>query len=589
MTEMQIKRRLAAILVADVVGYTKMMGADEAGTLAALKRYREEIFNPLLSRHDGRLVKLTGDGTLAEFASVVDAVNCALAIQRAPKKQSSANGADFQLRIGVNLGDIIIDGDDIYGDGVNVAARLEPLSAPGGICVSSIVRESVGSRIDVDLTDGGQVMVKNVDRPIRVWKWHPDNEKGSVRSNGSTPERSPATDRAPSIAVLPFENMSGDPEQEYFSDGIAEDILTDLSKIGGLIVIARNSSFAYKGRNVDLRVVGRDLGVGTVLEGSIRRAGNRVRITAQLIDAANGAHLWAERYDRELTDIFAVQDDVTKRIVEALKVTLTPGEEARLAAAGTTNVAAHDLFLQGRDILTNATINRDGYEKVLALGERAIALDPDYGEAYAGLAFAHVFAYLNNWTPDPEEALQKAAKNADMAIRLAPEDPTVIHAKALVGAMQKNIAESAAANDKALSINPNHYDSLHLRGALNLYAGNPEAAIPDFELAMRVNPEMNHRGLQFLGMAHLLLGNHETAAAMFRERIILAPDTDIGRAMLVATLGHLGELDEAQRIWGELMEINPKYSPVEHVGRNFVDTEYARPIIEGFRKAGVLA
>jgi adenylate cyclase len=382
--------------------------------------------------------------------------------------------------------------------------------------------------------------------------------------------------------------MSGDPEQEYFSDGIAEDILTDLSKIGGLIVIARNSSFAYKGRNVDLRIVGRDLGVGTVLEGSIRRAGNRVRITAQLIDAANGAHLWAERYDRDLTDIFAVQDDVTKRIVEALKITLTPGEEARLADTGTTNVAAHDLFLQGRDILTSPTINRDGYEKVLALGERALALDPDYGEAYAGLAFAHVFAYLNNWTSDPEKTLQEACERAEMANSLAPEDPTVIHSKALVAAMQKNVAESAAANERALAINPNHYDSLHLRGVLHLFSGNPRAAIPDIELAMRVNPEMNHRGLQFLGMAHMLLGNYETAAAMFRERIILVPDTDIGRAMLVATLGHLGELDEAKRVWGELMEIKPQYSPEEHAKRNFIDPAYAQPIINGFRKAGVL-
>jgi adenylate cyclase len=587
MTEMQLKRRLAAILVADVVGYTKMMGADEAGTLAALKHHREEIFNPLLTSHDGRLVKLTGDGALAEFASVVDAVNFALAVQRRLNDHDTTNANKLQLRIGVNLGDIIIDGDDIYGDGVNVAARLEPLSDPGGICVSSIVRESVGSRVDIKLADGGQVEVKNVDRPIRVWKWHPDTDKQSKAADAGAHTAAAPSAREPSIAVLPFENMSGDPEQEYFSDGIAEDILTDLSKIGGLIVIARNSSFAYKGKNVDLRIVGRDLGVGTVLEGSIRRAGNRVRITAQLIDAANGAHLWAERYDRDLTDIFAVQDDVTKRIVEALKITLTPGEQARLSDSGTTNVAAHDLLLRARDILTSATINRDGYEKALSLLERAIALDPQYGEAHAGLAFAHVFAYMNKWTSDPEKSLQSASDHAELAVGLAPEDPNVFHAKALVAGMRKDVAECAAANAKALAINSNHYESVHMRGVLHLYNGDPAGAVPDIELAMRVNPEMNHRGLQFLGMAHLLMGNYETAAAMFRERLILAPDTDIGRAMLVATLGHLGELDEAKRVWRELMEINPQYLPSEHVRRNFIDVENAKPIIDGLRKAGV--
>src|SRR6201981_2909755 len=300
MTEGRVNRRLSAILAADVVGYSRLMGADEAGTLAALKR-----------------------------------VNCALSVQRSSvtAPDQSASHKVIVLRIGINLGDVIIEGDDIYGDGVNIAARLEPLAEPGGICVSSIVNESVGNRIDVRFQDAGDITVKNINRPIRIWKWHPGAPPDVTKSKIDKPLPKAAT---ASIAVLPFTNMSGDPEQEYFSDGISDDIITDLLKIAGLTVIARNSSFTYKGRSVDIRTVGRELGVQSVLEGSIRRAGKRVRIAAQLIDTTSAGHLWADRYDRDLTDIFEVQDDVTRRIVDALKVTLSPGEKERLADTKTT-------------------------------------------------------------------------------------------------------------------------------------------------------------------------------------------------------------------------------------------------------------
>jgi adenylate cyclase len=287
MAEQRIERRLAAILAADVVGYSRLMGGDEAGTLAALKRHRETIFDPAVAAHHGRIVKLIGDGTIVEFGSVVDAVNCALSVQRSGAPDATARQPTIVLRIGINLGDVIIENDDLYGDGVNIAARLEPLAEPGGICISSIVNESVGNRIDVRFSDGGDISVKNIDRPIRVWKWHPG--KTDVAANRSSAASPTPNVEKPSIAVLPFTNMSGDPEQEYFSDGISEDVITDLSKIAGLMVISRNSSFTYKGRSADVRAVGRDLGVRSVLEGSIRRAGNRVRITAQLIDATNGA------------------------------------------------------------------------------------------------------------------------------------------------------------------------------------------------------------------------------------------------------------------------------------------------------------
>jgi adenylate cyclase len=325
MAEERVNRKLAAILAADVVGYSRLMESDEEGTLSALKQHRQTIFDPRVAAHNGRIVKLIGDGTIVEFGSVVDAVNCAVSIQRANDSlPDKALRQPIVLRIGINLGDVIIERDDVYGDGVNIAARLEPLADPGGICISSIVNESIGNRIDIRFTDGGEISVKNIDRPIRVWKWHP-SATNPTTFRSAKPESNIA---AASIAVLPFTNMSGDPEQEYFSDGISEDIITDLSKIGGLTVIARNSSFTYKGRSVDVRIVGADLGVRSVLEGSIRRAGNRVRITAQLTDAATGAHLWADRYDRDLTDIFEV-------IVGALAVTLTKGEQQRLRRHGT--------------------------------------------------------------------------------------------------------------------------------------------------------------------------------------------------------------------------------------------------------------
>src|SRR5271157_5871243 len=293
----------------------------------------------------------------------------------------------------MNLGDVIIEGDDIYGDGVNIAARLEPLAEPGGICVSSIVNESVGNRIDVRFQDGGDVSVKNIDRPIRIWKWHPDKMDGAAnRSNAANPTPNLET---PSIAILPFTNMSGDPEQEYFSDGISEDIITDLSKIAGLTVIARNSSFTYKGRSVDVRTIGRDLGVRSVLEGSIRRAANRVRITAQLTDAATGGHLWADRYDRDLTDIFEVQDEVVEKIVGALAVTLTQGEQQRLRRHGTSNVEAYECWLRARALLTRGS--RESIVQARAMYRRAIEFDLNFAAPHAGLAFAAIADHASGW------------------------------------------------------------------------------------------------------------------------------------------------------------------------------------------------
>jgi adenylate cyclase len=582
----RINRKLAAILAADVVGYSRMMAADEAGTLAALKRHRETVFDPAVAAHKGRVVKLIGDGTIVEFASVIDAVNCALSVQR-PAEQAPdqrASQAAIVLRIGINLGDVIMEGDDLYGDGVNIAARLEPLAEPGGICISSIVNESIGNRIDVRFQDGGDITVKNIDRPIRVWRWHPSIT--AVPSPSIAPNPGPNGTRQ-SIAVLPFTNMSGDPEQEYFSDGISEDIITDLSKIAGLTVIARNSSFTYKGRSVDVREIGRELGVRSVLEGSIRRAGQRVRITAQLIDATSGSHLWAERYDRDLTDIFAVQDEVTTQIVGALKVTLSPAEKARLVEKEPSNIVAYDCVLRGREIMLGKEKNRETFEEAVTFFKKALELDANYSQAYASLGFAYMFDYQNRWSDDPDGSFKLAKEYAQKAIENDPNEPMAHGVAALTAIFERDFERAQAEVDRTLALNPSSALAHNLLGTIRSYSGRPLEAIPAIEQAMRLDPAFRPQFLHFLGIAYLLAGKYETAAAMLRQRILLVPNTDFSRAVLAATLGHLGENEEARRVWTELMKINPKFSFSAYIGRQPMLPEDAERVVAGLAKAGL--
>jgi len=592
MPEAHINRRLAAILAADVVGYSKMMEADEAGTLAALRTHREAVFDPCVVEHGGRVVKLMGDGTLVEFASVVDAVRCALAIQRGVMEAAPADGPAIVLRIGINLGDVVIEGDDIYGDGVNVAARLEPLAEPGGVCIAAIVNESIGGRIEVGFSDGGEVSVKNIQRPIRVFKWHPDSDPVAAGAAAAETGRggtglNEAGKSAPSIAVLPFDNMSGDPEQEYFSDGITEDIITDLSKVGSLAVIARNSSFAYKGKSPDIRQVGRELGAGAVVEGSIRKAGNRVRITAQLIDAATGNHLWAERYDRDLTDIFEVQDEVTRKIVEALRVQLTPREAERIAAAPTDNIEAHDLFLRARELLFGRNRDKQMFEQVVALAGRAIELDPNYAEPHAALAWAYNLDYQNHWSTE-EDPLGVAERYSALAVEKGPSIAFVRYTAASIAFWKKDLARAVAEAEAAVAIAPSDALSAGMRGFVSIYTGNALEAIPLIERSMRLDPGFAHQTLHFLGTAQLVAGKYETAAATFRERIRLTPKTDLSRGLLIAALGHLGELKEARRVWAELHDVNPDYSFEGHLARlPFADPAIPERIREGFARAGV--
>ena len=381
-----MERRLTTILSADVVGYSRLMALDEAGTLAQLKSQRNELIEPRTTKYNGRVVKLMGDGTLMEFGSVVDAVNFAVDVQRTMAKCNQCVPADRRIayRIGINIGDIIVEGDDIYGEGVNVAARLEGLAEVDGICVSRNVYNQVKSKVDVAFEDLGEKMVKNIPEPVQIYRVRLGAGEAQANENANGAHEAPPLPDKPSIAVLPFDNMSGDPEQEYFSDGISEDAITDLSKISSLFVVARNSSFCYKGEAVNIKNIARELGVRYVVEGSVRRAGNRVRITAQLIDASSGGHLWADRYDRELDDIFSVQDEITKNIVNALQLVLLPGEAEAVAHASTTDFQAYDFYLKGRQC---SNFERKAkYIEARKWFEQAIERDPNFALAYCGLA-----------------------------------------------------------------------------------------------------------------------------------------------------------------------------------------------------------
>lgn len=581
-----MERRLAAIMAADVAGYSRLIRADEDGTLAALKSLRSDLIGPKIAEHHGRVVKLMGDGLLAEFASVVEAVRAAAEMQQALAERNAVVPKEkrIEFRIGVNLGDVVIDGDDIYGDGVNIAARLQEMAEPGGVCLSAAVYDQVRDRTELPFEDLGEQRLKNIDRPVHVWRWVGEP---ATSVPGVHQFKTPLPDR-PSIVVLPFNNISRDPDQEYFSDGITEDIITDLSKVSGLFVIARNSAFVYKDKRFSVPHVCREVGVKFALEGSIRKAGNRVRVTAQLIDGETGGHLWAERYDRELTDIFEVQDDITQQIVAALKVTLTEAEKARIVDGGTKDVGAHDSFLRGRELIFGVKRDRETFNESVACFQRAIEIDPNYAAPYAGLGMAYVLDYQNRWSGAPETSLDKAERFASEAIARDDKDPFAHYVAALVAFCQKNYERWAHEADRSLSLNPNYAPALNLRGLVHLYTGEPAKAIPYTERAMRLDPAFRHQYVHFLGTAHFVAGDYETAAALFRDRIALNPTTDLSRAFLSSALGHLGKLDEAREVWRELKGINPRYSPVEHIGRlPFRDPTDAEKFIVGLRKAGL--
>ena len=573
------KRKLAAILSADVVGYSRLMGADESGTLAQLKAHRKELIDPTIGDHDGRIVNTAGDSVLAEFASVVDAVQCAVAIQRVMPDRTAGVAGDrrIALRIGINLGDVIVEGDDIYGDGVNVAARLEGMAEPGGICISRSARDQVRDKLPINLEDLGEHEVKNISRPVRVFRVRIAEETPGVDAVGAqdVPDK-------PSIAVLSFVNMSGDTEQDYFADGIAEDIITGLSKVGSLFVIARNSSFAYKGANVNVTHVGRELGVRYVLEGSVRKAGERVRITAQLVKAESGHHLWAERYDRQLEDIFAVQDEVTEGIIASLEVTLSAGERRRLTR-NHPNPEAYDHLLRAK---RQAELeSREGMLESRRLSLKATEIDPDYAAAYACIGQS----YLNEqaWSDDPATCVEKALEYVRKGLAVDPND-AMAHA-ILSGAYlwQKQFDEALAEARKAVALDPNDADMAAHMGQVLVWAGESEQAIPLIERAMRANPTYPHWYLFVLGLAQLLVGRPNEAIASLQRGLVLNPDSAQLYHVLAASMVRAGKLEEARetlrRSRGEGYEMSPA-SAYEVLP--FRRREDAENLIEALREIG---
>jgi adenylate cyclase len=583
-----MRSRLLAILAADAVVYSRLMALDERGTVAALEAARA-VFREQIAAHGGRVIDTAGDSVLAVFDTAAGAVNAALAVQRLFTDSSSDVPEERQMRfrIGVHLGDVIEKADgSVYGDGVNIAARLEGLAEPGGITISDAVRGAVRGKVTASFLDQGEQTVKNIPEPVRAFRVTAQPASDVPTASLSAPEvRLPDK---PSLAVLPFTNMSGDPEQDYFADGISEDIITDISKVSGLLVIARNSSFVFKKQDVDIKDVGRRLGVRHVLEGSVRKAGMKVRINAQLIDVESGGHIWAERFDRDLTDIFVLQDEVTRRIVDALKVTLGPAERTRLANGRTRNVEAHDYFLRGRELMVNAIgKNREFFDRVVATYRRAIELDPGYAEPYGGLAMAYCLDFQNRWADTPD-ALDLAAHFAAQAIEKGPGEPFAHYAAAVVATWRRDLVRAKAESDEALALNANYALAYGTRGLVEIYLGHPLAAIPFIQRAILLDPVFTQQYLHFLGSAYLVAGQFENAAESFSERVRLAPKTDLSRAFLASAPGHLGEIDEARSVWNELQDVNPKYSLGDHLARlpfqNGTDLDRIR---EGLKKAGL--
>jgi len=551
LTEQDFKRKLTAILSADVRGYSRLMRENEEATVRTITNYRE-VIGSVVRKHRGHVVDSPGDNILAEFASVVDAVRGAVEIQEELKIRNAelTENRRMEFRIGINLGDVIHEEKRIYGDGVNVAARVESLADAGGICVSRSAYDQVKDKLSLDYEYLGEHSVKNITEPVRVYRIGMDAAVTEVSRELKLPEK-------PSIAVLPFVNMSGDPEQEYFSDGITEDLITDLSKISSLFVIARNSVFTYKGQAVKIGQVGRELGVLYVLEGSVRKVGDRVRITAQLVDATTEGHLWAERYDRNLEDIFALQDEVTQKIVAALAVALTGEEEDRLARKYTGNVEAYDCFLRGLEYHFHPTKEKNIQAR--RMFEKAIELDSEFAAAYAQLGRTHVRGYTHMWSQDPK-ALNRAFDLAQKARDMDDTLPEAYFVFAQVYFYEKRHEQAIAELEKAITLSPNYADAVAELGDVLNFVGRPEEAIELIEKAMRLNPTPPSWYLDNLGRAYLLTKRYEEAIATFKRVLNRNPGYWVSYVYLAASYANLGRQKEAQAVVAEVQRINPMLS-----------------------------
>jgi TolB-like protein/class 3 adenylate cyclase/tetratricopeptide (TPR) repeat protein len=558
MTGARVERRLAAILAADVVGYSRLMGRDEEGTLARLKDCRRSLVDPKIAEHRGRIVKTTGDGMLVEFASAVDAVRCALNVQRAMAQANSTVPENMRIafRIGINVGDIIIDNDDIFGDGVNIAARLEAIAEPGGICISDDSHRQVRGKIEIAWDDLGPQSLKNIAEPIRAWR--------ALLNDGAATPRTAAAQAnldvpdKPSIAVLPFTNMSGDPEQEYFADGMVEDIITALSRMTWLFVIARNSSFTYKGKAVDVKKVGRELGVRYVLEGSVRKAGNKVRITGQLIDASTGAHLWANRFDGGLEDVFDLQDEVTTDVVSAIAPKVEQAEMERARHKPTESLAAYDYFLRGMARIYDGT--RDANIDALQNFERATEIDPNFASAFGMCAYCYVWRKANGWLADKDRAIAETERLARTAARLGPDDAVALaQAGFALAFVVGELDDGMALIDRALALNPNLAAAWRFSGFVKVFLGQPDQAIEPLERALRLSPLDPLIFIVQMGFifAHFFAGRYDEALANAKKTVAHNPNYLTAIVMAAVSAALAGREDDMTKAVGQLLKLDP--------------------------------
>jgi TolB-like protein/class 3 adenylate cyclase len=577
------QRRLAAIVAADVVGYSRLVGRNESGTVARLREHRKLRLEPVLARHGGRLVKLTGDGALVEFASAVDALGAAIEFQQAMAEANRDQPQDNAIvfRIGVHLGDLIVDGDDLYGDGVNVAARLEAEAPPGGIVISGDVHNAVSGRLKAAFEDLGELSLKNIERPVRAFRVQMDGIPATAAPPHATDVLLTLPDK-PSIAVLPFQNMSGDPEQEYFVDGLVEDIITALSRIRSLFVIARNSTFTYKGQTVDVKRIGRELGVRYVLEGSVRKIGNRLRITGQLIDSISGAHLWADHFEGNLQDVFELQDKVALVVAGVIEPTLLTAERRRSGLRPTSDLTAYDLYLRAlSDVLLR---QKEGTVHALELLTQAIERDPRYGPALVLAARCHADLYISGWTSDPVESHRNGLTLTRCALRVAEDDPYVLaHAAHILGLLGEDIDAAIVLVDRALQLNPSYARGWDRSGWLRLWAGMSEMAIEHFETFMRLSPRESRAGAYLgIGVGHFFARRLVQSKAMLLLSLQELPTWPPTYRFLASCYARMGHLDEARGIIARLRDITPIIIPSAEHWRNPEQREF---YLEGLRLA----
>lgn len=586
MSEDPPKRRLTTILAADVVGYSRLMADDEAGTHKMLKLHRAELIAPQAAKYNGRTIKLMGDGILMEFGSVIDAVAFAVVVQRAMLNRSEGIAADRQIRfrVGINIGDVIVDGEDIYGDGVNVAARLEQIADPGSVCVSRSVFNQVKNKLEIGFQDMGHQQLKNIPEAVHVYRVVLDG--GQASSSASRPNKPLPIPDKPSIAVLPFDNMSGDPEQDFFGEGLAEDVITTLSKIQSLFVIARNSSFAFKGRATDIREIAARLGVRYVLEGSVRKSAQRLRVNAQLIDAINGHHIWAERYDREVSDIFDIQDEMTREIVSALRLKLSDGEQSQIWLRDTKNIVAWTCVMQAMELVMEGSPGENARARQLL--ERAIAEDPGYTLALAWIGKTHIFDARFGFSASPETSVAKANEIGEQALSQNPNEAYAHHLVSLVRSSQGRYEEAVAEARIAAELSPNDpYIKLGVARVL-INAGRPADAEPLMQEAMRLNPF--HHSYYFGVLANALeqLGRNEEAISLLELSVARDPDYFSGHLRLASLYGLSGRTSEAKAQVSTLLRINPRFdlsrAPSFYLTAN---PDFLAHFIEGLRAAGL--